>query len=227
MRPGGRPRIDPPPGRARKPRTRRRSRSRARARPRLPRDPPRAPRGAHQRRRVRRRTVARSSKPSRTEPVPVRTVGRTRGHLEDRQVPDEGTAQPPVETEQADQVHGRERRAGQQVDVSAIRSIQIGGGIVVRNSSACIQAGSRSRTRRTGSPSAASWRRRRAADPPRVRVGLLQLVRRPMRIEQLTDLRERRISLTKAASEYLGRRSGQRPERLSTSPAANGSCSST
>ena len=58
-------------------------------------------------------------------------------------------------------------------------------------------------------------------DPPRVRVGLLQVVRRPVD-QQLTDLRERRVSLDEGCERSSVERPASAWRASRTSPAANG-----
>jgi hypothetical protein len=125
----------------------------------------------------------------------VAAVGDRRGHLEQRQVADDRAAQAPVQAAERHQVDGRQRRGGQMVEVGAVAGVEADGRHGV---------GEQLRVHAVGPPAAVLVgldlhqrglrRPGQARDRPRVRVGLLELVGRPVR-QELEHLVARRLAL--------------------------------
>jgi hypothetical protein len=136
----------------------------------------------------------------RLEPEPaqaggVAAVGDRRRHLEQREVPDDRAAQAAVQPAQRHQVDGRQRRRRQVVEVGAVAGVEAGGGHGVGEQLGVHALG----------PAAAVLvgldlhqrglrRTAQAGDRPGVRIGLLELVRRPVR-QELEHLVGGRVAL--------------------------------
>ena len=182
---------------------------------------------------VERGRVAVEAEPA--QAVGVAPVGDRRRHLEQRQVADDRPAQPPVKPEHRHEVDGCERDGREVVDVGAVARVE---------PERVHRAGEQRRVDAVGVAAAVlvgldlDHRRLRAAGQarqrPRVRVGLLELVRRAVD-DELQVLLERAVALevarqrrarrrrprSPAARRPSGRRRSPAPARRGAAPASN------
>ena len=169
-----------------------------------------------------RRRVRIESQP--TETVAVRPIRQARRHLERGEMADQCSSPAAVEAEQGDQVHRRERDAGQPIDVRPVGAVEARGdhrraeqlGVHPRRVAAAVLVVLDLHHHRLR-------RALQSRDHPRMRIGLLQLIGRPVRSGTRETARgwPRVRGTTESESSPGGGDRAERPRRPRRAPPPN------